>query len=584
VPVFTEYQYAQKETDVKLFKVLAVCTLVLFISVPAFADDARDYIDGEAGDWVRISMDNGYNLLGSYIGTITEQDITYTVDLAPGVYHFYSSGGMNITDLDLYIYDSDGSALGSDTYPDKIPIVVVNISERMEIQVNVQAFSFAEGSRSDYFCIVLAAEDEGEVYSIYSDTADIEEVDIEPSEPDTEDIEATDGAEIDYMTEVENDISYWETYELDQGNEVIDSGVFLLEGDSYSMNFDVEPGFYTGYSSPDSRCGNLDMYVYDANENVLDEDTLEDNFPYIEFVIMIPQEIEVVFDVPGADDGSEVYVSYILSYITGVDEDSRHDYMENELDWLMTSAEDAGEEIFDSGMMMVNRDGPVVTLEFGLEAGSYWIEADGGIAINDLDMFVYDEDGNLLGEDTYEDNYPMVWFDVEETGMVTIEVELINMHIAFDEDFFVWIVTSSSGWDDLDDNEPEWSGNEDELKSSAGMMGDVWMANAVLHGEEILQEFTEPIYLDPESKWIYEIELDEGTYYFYAQGDDICLMDLDMYIYDENGDDVTMDEEWHNTPVCVLEVGCGGGTYEIEIFAYWLDCEVGYFNLIITEG
>ena len=162
---------------------------LLLIALPAPADEARDYIDNEVEEWHEVAEGNGYNILGTYIGAIGEDDITYLFDLAPGVYHFYASGGMYVEDLDSFAYDKDGEELDNDTLPDKIPILVLELTERQEVEIVGSAWSLDEGHDQGYFCLVVTCEDEGEIHSVSGGPSD--SVEEEPTET-KEDLEDED--------------------------------------------------------------------------------------------------------------------------------------------------------------------------------------------------------------------------------------------------------------------------------------------------------------------------------------------------------------------------------------------------------
>ena len=80
------------------------------------------------------------------------------------------------------------------------------------------------------------------------------------------------------------------------------------------------------------------------------------------------------------EDDFETFAAYLIAFVCGTDEDSRQAYVEKELEWAVNSSEEAGEEIFDRTVETISMRDPVVTFDVDLEAGSYWGEAEGGIA------------------------------------------------------------------------------------------------------------------------------------------------------------------------------------------------------------
>lgn len=557
----------------------AVLALLLFASIPAAADEARDYIDGEVADWAGIATDNGYVILGTYIGNIGGEEVIYSLELAPGIYHLYSSGGLRIEDLDLYVYDEDGKELGSDTLPDKIPIVVINLNERTELTISATAFSFTEGYSSDYFCVLVTCEGEGEILRFSGEATAVE---VPPPTAEEE------GSDDSHYQEIAQYAEYWQETEEQAGNEVIDYDIVLVDDLVHSLSYDLDAGFYRVLASCDSRCPDLDITVCDEEGNVLADDHAEDNFPICDFGLLKEQNITIDIEIYQlAEREDETYVAYMLSFVSGMDIESRREHMSQQLDWLLSASGEANEEILGSGIEEITKAGGAQEFMFELEAGNYFCEAEGGLEIANVDMRVYDGEGNSLGEDTYEDNYPMVWFDLAEPVEITIEVEAVEFAEGFSEGLYCWALTRlpPGYYDEWDQNGTSWSGEEGELLESAQVLADDWRASIEDHGEEIIQYFTEPVYGEGEDNgWEYELELEEGMYYFYAQGDDICLTDLDMRIYGEDGLVADEDILSSNSPVCGVEVGPGGGKLKVIAFAFFLNCEVGYFHLIITRG
>ena len=157
----------------KVLNVLIVSLFVFLLAAPVYADTATDYIDNEIAEWTDIANNDGFNILDTYSGEIGMEYITYELELAPGVYHFYGSGGENITDLDIYIYGQDGMPINSDSLPDKIPIVVINLNERAIVSVQLTAYSFTPGSSRGLYCVLVTCENEGEVISMVKETAGV---------------------------------------------------------------------------------------------------------------------------------------------------------------------------------------------------------------------------------------------------------------------------------------------------------------------------------------------------------------------------------------------------------------------------
>jgi len=560
---------------VRIFLLCASLAVMLLLSVPAGADEAQDYIGNEINDWIGIANSDGYNVLGTYVGTVGAEEVVYNYELGPGVYHLYASGGLHISDLDVYIYDAEGIELGSDSLPDKIPIVVLKLAEAVKAEVRIGAFSFDEGYSSDYFCIVVTSEGEGEVRDFAGDT-----VDIEAGEP-----TGGTGGEISddetYRQEAQVFLDSWLPMESETEGEIVDAGVVLATELAYRIDLALEPGFYRVVGQPDSRCMDLDMTVYDEEGNPLAEDHLEDNIPICEFYVLFEQNIGIDLEIYSLTEGTDrTYVAYMVKSLGPMDEESSRAYIEERLGWLQENADSAGEETIDSGIDTINQDENPARIEYEIDAGSYFCEVNGGMLLTDADLAVYDSDGNLLDEDTLADNYPMLWFELGEPETVAVDVTAASFVEGFDEAYYCWILTRTG---EYSGGMTSWSGNDDELISSAQMLSEKWLAVVESHGEERIDSFTEGITQD-DNVWRYDLQVGEGVYYIYGQGDDICLTDLDMAVYDEEGEMVDSDDLANNSPVCRVEAGTSGAMFRVEVTAIGLECEKGFFDLVIARG
>jgi hypothetical protein len=120
---------------------------------------------------------------------------------------------------------------------------------------------------------------------------------------------------------------------------------------------------------------------------------------------------------------------------------SRRSDIEDSLDEWSNYAEDEGYTIIDTDIDQID-DETYMTYTIDLERGSYSILAQGAEDIINLDMAVYyeddyeNEDPEPFVEDTYDDNYPIVEFELRhaETIVVEIWVEEFARHV--DEDYY----------------------------------------------------------------------------------------------------------------------------------------------------
>lgn len=139
---------------------------VLALALPAFADEAEDYIDEEVAEWTEIANNNDFVILDTIVEMVRDE-VTIRMELAPGVYHFYSSGGLHVEDLDLYISDAEGMDINSDTLVDKIPIVVILLDEPTIVDIRVDAWSYEAGYDEGYYCLLITCEDDGDILEVF---------------------------------------------------------------------------------------------------------------------------------------------------------------------------------------------------------------------------------------------------------------------------------------------------------------------------------------------------------------------------------------------------------------------------------
>ncbi len=554
---------------------------LLLMPGPAFADEASDYIENEVDEWEEIALGNGYGILESVIDTIGEFNINYYIDLAPGTYKFYASGGMNVDDLDLYAYDEYGDEIDSDTEGDKIPILEFTIDERQEIELLVNLWSFMEGYDEAYYCLVMTTEEEGgQIYSY-----ETEEVEPEyRSTPGPSSFEA-DLSDVDFGGFAEETLGFWEEEAEYNGYELIDSDIVPGEGDVVTIDIALDPGYYTIWAESDQRCNDLDLGVFDENNNLLAADQEPSSLTVCSFLLEERMNITVDFALYEFVEGyEETLIAYVIGTLGEITDDQRLDYIEEQLDSLLEYPEMYGQGIIDSGLETLSPRHQFIEFELDLDEGYYEAMGIGGRMIVDLDMAVYDENGDLMDEDNYPDNWPWCYFELDESGAIFIEVSAQEFLGDAEEGYFAWaLVQGEPEWDEEEWDYPVYEGDEEDLMDMATELGQEWLDSAEENEEWVIETFVEPLHnVGEDVGWVYEVELDEGTYYVYAQGDDVCLLDLDMQVYDQSGETVDSNEEVDNSPWCVIVVDDGPETFEIVVYAYELACDVGYFWCAIT--
>lgn len=78
--------------------------------------------------------------------------------------------------------------------------------------------------------------------------------------------------------------------------------------------------------------------------------------------------------------------------------------------------------------------------EMELDEGIWVITGLAGDGIVDLDIKIYDDEGELLDEDELVDNVPVVTIDLEEDMTVTVEIIPFEYEEGFDTALYLWYV------------------------------------------------------------------------------------------------------------------------------------------------
>lgn len=394
-----------------------------------------------------------------------------------------------------------------------------------------------------------------------------------------------------YYDDIKSSIDDWISFEEMDGGEVIESDIILIEDENYTISVDLEPGFYVLSGLADERCTNISLqYMTDYGELPQDYES-SGVYPYFSFAIVEPTtlDIEMELEFDSGHRQMKTWFGYLISLTAGTDEDSRYDYIETALGWYDDPYMLESAELIDSHIGHLTRSSDTETFEYDLDEGYYYVSGEGGLAMKSLTVYIYDEDGESLYEYEYEDKYPWAEFDIDEPQTITVEFIASNFETGFDEAYYCFVVVNpDERWSDYEgydySDSSGWDGYEGTLEDAAYSALDTLIAGAEKHGEEVVESWTEFMYLESEENGVsIDLDLDPGTYYVYVQGDGICLKDIFLTINDEDGDFVDECSSYPGAAICRIEVGRGGGSYEALVQAYWLDCYIGYFAFVLTQ-
>jgi hypothetical protein len=421
----------------KKILVVTLAIIVLFAAQPAFAGEREDFILREIAEWTNVININGYTILGNWISEISDEDLVYTFELAPGTYYFYGAGGLEVQDIDAYVQDESGSKLDEDSEPDKIPKLKIKLDEAAVVELVVVPFSYAEDYDSGYVSIFATSEGEGEILSFDGEVTDAVEpppirnsADITPDELYREEM----GYRLDDFLE----------YEEDGGSGMVQSGILNIEGDSYKYSTDLEPGFYDAYALADSRAENFTLNVEDESDGIISSGQLNWRYAYCLFGILDPQNIglELVISYGEGQDFSNAYASVLISPVCDVDDESRRAYMQDSMESTLGWMEGMY-EVVDNIMDTLNSDGSEKTFQLDLDAGQYYFDCYGGPAISDIDFSILDSDGNILFAE--DEGYSVAFGEIEITEPMTITVKVSATAFLVDvaEEYFYYILSKT---------------------------------------------------------------------------------------------------------------------------------------------
>lgn len=213
-------------------------------------------------------------------------------------------------------------------------------------------------------------------------------------------------------------------------------------------------------------------------------------------------------------------------------------YANDLLDEWVDYAEDEGFEVFYTNVDRINEDHSI-SYYFELDPGSYIFIAVGGEDIEDIDMYVYDEDGYEIASDEYEDAYPICEIEIDEFMEIEVEIAPYDFHGRTYEDFFCFVAGMDTETYYEDFGYDGYSDIDDIL--------DYWIDWADDSGYDVIYSGSGELVRDVSD--FYEFELDRGYYIIYAESlrEDY---DIDLWVRGEDDDEIDSDEHPDNYPIC----------------------------------
>lgn len=381
-------------------------------------------------------------------------------------------------------------------------------------------------------------------------------------------------------------VESWSEHAEQEGLEVFFTDVDRISRDhSISYIFDLEPGYYKFIAEGGEDIEDLDMYVYDEGGFDLDSDTLENDYPICEIELDSHAEIEVeivvysFYERHHQDHFAFVAATEPSDLSDGYADVEVGDVMQYWIDW----ADDSGYEVLYSNTGSLSRDRSEY-YEFNLSAGSYHVYAESMLEADDIDMYIYDEDGVEIESDTLTDNFPICSFDLRNPEAVEIEIVPYTLERDRSTDFAIVIAAEGSG-SIIDEvtagrDYPEGISDREDYDYIENLMGE-YMEMVEQQGYEMI--YDEIDLVDEYDTSVVPITLGRGDYIVYAEGG-LRIADLDLRVYDEDGYIVSEDTLTDNMPVCEFST-YQSESFEIEIEPYEMEPgrDAGYYLLVIVR-
>jgi hypothetical protein len=395
----------------------------------------------------------------------------------------------------------------------------------------------------------------------------------------------------------------------DMGWDVFDAGYSVLQEDVYSLNFDLDEGYYRFCCGADDFQDSLRILIVDNAGEFIARDDNGACYQELPFIIAAPMTISVNITDRQTEFSTydEPAVYYFLTKLSGLDEESRINYVNTRLDASLELNANPGREVYQRGLEHVTQSSNPLRLEMELDEGLYEFSGEPDFGIEIMNLNVYDQNGQLIDPRRCEFPDTRLWFfdpvktnrvwypfNVQSHGIVTIEIDTDEFAPGVNDGYIAWVLTNYVEMESYGGGGSFAPGFNPFVQfMPVDMDGLIENAENLLRDrlpstedsdEEIVESVTEPLYYTGEQNgWVYEPDFDNpGSYNIYVQGDNICLTDIDMVIY-LDGVFIDRYETTDNSIDAAFYFEPDSGHYEIIVYAYELECGEGYFSLRITR-
>jgi len=265
--------------------------------------------------------------------------------------------------------------------------------------------------------------------------------------------------------------------------------------------------------------------------------------------------------------------------------DDHRDGINDRHDYWVQYCNDLDYEIISSGYDGISSDW---SIDLYLDPGTYYVYADGGSRISDLDMYVYGARGRELCSHNTGGINPYVTFTIDESGDVQIYFSVYSFQSGCYDGDFAYVIARDPGYrghngrDDFGHGRGLGRGHHDDDRDRYD--SDDWWDFVYWDsdgdrnsGQDLLDELRESAYdsglnivgekVDSinGSRW-YEFDLPRGRYIVMAKGDR-NIDDLDVRVYNSWGDLIAEDSRADGDPSVWFDL-YQWETIEIEVEAW----------------
>ena len=242
-------------------------------------------------------------------------------------------------------------------------------------------------------------------------------------------------------------------------------------------------------------------------------------------------------------------------------QDRYEEVVRSELRRVGQTSENSGYHLTPDMFMGRLDDDATTNQNVSLEAGNdYAIWGVCDQDCSDIDLTLYDEDGDQVDQDIQTDDKPLVRVTPRRNGRYRIKISMANCSAnPCRYGVGVWVRTARSGGSDNSGNSGEGDRWERVVRQQLDNAGRVATDRGYAMSHEVFMGR-----LDDDQNESLNIPLDGGTKYILVGVCDQDCSDVDLTIYDPDGNEVDSDLETDDKPVLELTPR-SDGRYRVKV-------------------